>query len=348
MKYLYVLTSDSSDSYLEQALLSVTSLRLQMPDAFISLIVDDITEKNLTNKRGEIIKLINEYKSIKIDKQINKMARSRWLKTSMRLNIDGDFLFIDNDTIITEDISSIDNINVEIGAVLDDHTYISEYEKYRPSRLREIKTIFKKNKFDSPFDFKTYFNSGVLLCRDCKTGHNFFREWHRLWLQCLELGHLIDQPSFNQANYNQGNIIRELGGIWNCQLMHDGAIIYLHDAKIIHYFATHVHEKSFLLANKELTETIKETGIIDQKTTDMLKNPKAQFSSNSRIMLIDNSLREFYDSAICGAAKRIYYTNTGAFIEFIFARIKKYIFTPIRKKIFNGKRPFIIFLHKKK
>jgi hypothetical protein len=252
----------------------------------------------------------------------------------MRQIIEGDFLYIDGDTIIAEDLCAIENIDIDIGAVLDDHIYLSEYEKYRPTRLREVKAMFKKREFNFGFDFKIYFNGGIFFCRDCEAGHDFFNEWHRLWLHCFELGMPTDQPSLNQANFNLGNVIRELDGIWNCQLMHDGALKYLHDAKIIHYFATHVHEKFFLLANKEYTEEIKETGIVDQKTMDMLKNPKAHIASNTRIMLVDKSLREFYDSAICGAAKRIYYTRLGSVVEFVFSIIKKYIFTPLRKKIF--------------
>ena len=338
MKYVYVLTSDDSDFYLEQTLLSITSLRLYMPDAFVILLVDDTTEANLTGKRSEILKHITELKSVTIDKSFNKKARSRWLKTSLRRHIEGDFLYIDNDTIISEDLYLIENINIDIGAVLDEHSYFSEYEKYRPVRLRNVKSIFKKCKFDSSFDFKIFFNGGIFLCRDCKTGYDFFDEWHKLWLHCFNNGVLTDQQSLNQANFNLGNVIKELDGIWNCQLMHDGALKYLHDAKIIHYFATHVHEKYFLLANKEYTEKIRETGFVDQKTKNMLKNPKAQFAPNTRIMLIDKSLREFYDSAIFGAAKRIYYTKLGAVIEFFFSIIKKYIFTPLRKKLFLRKK----------
>jgi lipopolysaccharide biosynthesis glycosyltransferase len=297
--------------------------------------VDDITEANLTGKRSEIFKLITELKSVKIDSRFNKKARSRYLKTSMRQIIEGDFLYIDVDTIIAEDLSDIENIDIDIGAILNDHTYLSEYEKYRPARLREIKAAFKKRGFNSGFDFKIYFNGGIFLCRDCKAGHDFFNEWHRLWLHCFELNMLNDQPSLNQANFNLGNVIKELDGIWNCQLIHDGALKYFHDAKIIHYFATNVHEKFFLLANKEYTEEIKETGIVDQKIKDMLKNPKAHIAPNTRIMLVDRSLREFYDSAICGAAKRIYYTRLGSAIEFVFSIIKKYIFTPLRKKLFT-------------
>jgi len=333
MKYLYVLASDNTDNYLEQAMLSITSLRLHTHGAFVTLLVDNITETNLTGKRAEILKIVNEFKSIRIDDRFNKHARSRWLKTSMRKSIEGDFLYIDSDTIISDDLSIIASVDIEIGAVLEDHIYLSEYQKHRPSRLKIIKNMFKIRKFDN-FDFGVYFNGGVFFCKDCKTGHDFFNEWHRLYLHCFELNLFNDQASLNYANFNLGNPIKELNGIWNCQLMHDGAIKYIHEAKILHYFTTHVQDKFFLLANKEYTDKIKNTGIVDQETINMLKNPKSQFALNTRIMLIDSSVNDFYDSAICGAAKRMYHTKLGVIIELILSKIKRNIFTPLRKKIF--------------
>ncbi|MCL2380184.1 MAG: hypothetical protein FWC64_01160 [Treponema sp.] len=337
MKYLYILASDISDNYLEQTLLSMTSLRLQMPKAYISLLVDNVTEATLTGIRAGILRSIDEFKSLNIDMRFNKQARSRWMKTSMRKHIEGDFLYIDGDTIIADDLSYINELDIEIGHVLDDHTYLSDYKKTRPKRLKEVKRMFKSRNFDSDFDFNVYFNGGVSLCRDCKTGYDFFNEWHRLWLHCFELAMLSDQPSLNQANFNLGNPIKELDGIWNCQLMHDGALRHIHDAKILHYFTTHVHDKFFLLAKKEHIEKIKSTGIVDQTTMDMLKNPKSQFAPNTRIMLVDTKYNDFFDSAICGAAKRIYHSKLGTFIEYILSSIKKKIFTPLRKKIFLRK-----------
>lgn len=341
IKYLFVLASDSSDNYYEQAFLAISSLKIHTPNAFVSLLIDDITETTLTGKRENIRNLVNEIKTVKIDSKFNKKARSRWLKTSMRKHIEGDFLYIDNDTIISGDLSEIENINADVGAILDDHTYLYEFEKTRPSRYKEIKKIFKLRNFGVPFDFKIYFNGGVFFCRDTKKGHDFFNEWHRLWLHCFDLNLLTDQPSLNQANYNLGNIICELDGIWNCQLMHDGALKYFFNAKILHYFATHVENKPFLLANIEYTNTIKETGDIDQNTLEMLKNPKIQFDINARIMLIGTSWREYYDSAICGAAKRIYSTKIGKLLEFVFSFIKKNIFTPLRKKLYLKKKKYV-------
>lgn len=329
MKYLYVLTSCDSDYYFEQALLSITSLRLQMPDAFISLLVDDSTEPNLTGKHGEILNLINELKSVNIDKRFNIKARSRWLKTSMRRHIEGDFLFIDCDTVIADDLSEIDSLNINLGAVLDQHICLSILSNYSPVTFKKRQIFDKKLGFLSTINSDLFFNSGVILCRDNASTHDFFKEWHRLWLYCFEKKSIKDQHSFNQANYNLANVITELPGNWNCQIVMDGSIKYLHDARIIHYFANMYakEENPFILANRVIFEKIKYTGNVDKNIINMLKNPKSHFASNTRLVLI----KEFEKSVTYSVIKKIFYSKIGIIIENIFSFVHIIIFKPIRK-----------------
>ena len=50
-KIVYTLVSDDSDTYLEQALLSVYSLRIHNPRAIVELAVDQFTAMTLVDKR---------------------------------------------------------------------------------------------------------------------------------------------------------------------------------------------------------------------------------------------------------------------------------------------------------
>ena len=92
-KFLYILVSQGKDIFYEQTLVSVLSLRYHNPDAFISLLVDDGTDKNLVDFRGQIKDLVNEYKVVEYPKETSNKVRSRLLKTNMRNLIDGDFLY---------------------------------------------------------------------------------------------------------------------------------------------------------------------------------------------------------------------------------------------------------------
>jgi hypothetical protein len=281
VKYLYVLVSDKNDYYYEQALLSITSLKMRMPDSFVSLLIDDLTEKTFIDKRHDIIELVNELKVIKIEAMFNKKARSRWLKTSMRQHIEGDFLFIDCDTVITDNLDNIFDKNINLAAVLDLHK--SDHTK---NTIRMIQKRIKILKLTSFSELKNYFNSGVIFCRDIPVTHEFFSEWHKLWLISFSKGILEDQAGFNQVNYLFNNIIAELDGIWNCQIDF-GGISYFLNAKIIHYFISmygrKLYESSYLLASISIAQNIKEKGLVSKEIKEMLKYPKL-LNNNTRLI----------------------------------------------------------------
>ena len=328
MKYLYILTSDETDSYLEQTLLSMISLKSQMPDAFVSLLIDNITETNIKGNRKNIFNFVDELKTVNIDSSFDKKSRSRWLKTSMRKYITNDFLYIDGDTIIVEDLSDLNTIDIYLGAVLDEHNLLSNLVIDNPNYLKSMQKLDRKLDFVSTINSATYFNGGLLLCKDNKIVHNFFNEWHRLWLYCFSQGIVTDQQSLNQTNYMLSNIISELEGKWNCQILAPGGVNYLHNAKIIHYFTSLPFEQNpYILVKKSIIEEIKKTGNANEKIIKLLLNPKSIFDSNSRLRVAD----KFTKSITYSITKKLFNSKFGAFIESILVFVYKYIFTPIRK-----------------
>ncbi|MDR2685023.1 MAG: hypothetical protein LBB53_06545, partial [Prevotellaceae bacterium] len=173
MKYLYVLSSTAADTYYEQFLLSATSLRMKMPNVYIALLTDDKTAKTLTGKRSAFRDLINEIKVVKIPQDKNMHYRSRFLKTTMRQHITGDFLYIDCDTIVCRDLSEIEKTQADIAAVLDFHTTADEFEQ----RIYQwYENIYKKLKFESYTKLNKLFNGGLMYVRDTEFTHRFFEK----------------------------------------------------------------------------------------------------------------------------------------------------------------------------
>ncbi len=333
MKYVYILVSDDGDYYYEQALMSIASLKVKTPDAFISLLIDDITEKTLIDKRRNILEFINELKVIKIESQFNKKARSRWLKTSMRQHIKGDFLYIDCDTIIAENLSELAEMNIKLGGVLDSHCYLDTYFDNAPYMKTNMQALDERLGFVSIFKSRFYCNGGILFCSDSPIVYDFFSEWHRLWLFCFSQGVITDQQSLNQTNYSLGGIITELNGIWNCQILCDGSVAYLHNAKIIHYYAVQKKQKPYLLANETVFQQIKLAGKITTDIKSKLDNPKNLFSPDTRLSLFDKSLDKFTNSATYAAAKHLYNSKLGNFAEKFLDRFRQVIFIPITRKL---------------
>ena len=85
----------------------------------------------------------------------------------------------------------------------------------------------------------------------------------------------IDQPSLALANMQCGYPIDELDGIWNCQLS-DNFINYLHEAKILHYFAS-VNRSPYKLYNDAVFDDIWTNGVVPSYLIKELETPKSFF-----------------------------------------------------------------------
>jgi hypothetical protein len=292
MKFVYVLTSSPKDNYYEQFFLSVASLRLYNQNAVIIVLLDQRTKDTLTNKRSGYEKYVSEIKTIEVPPEFSQKESSRWIKTSIRNYVEGDFLFIDCDTIIAGKLENAFPDTVKIGAVLDTHVILSSHH---------LRSYFQESDkhlgFVSTFNHENHFNGGLLFCRAGIEGEQFFEKWHFLWLQGRNKGNSQDMPSFNQANYELGDIIKELPGEWNCQISHNG-LAYLYNSKIIHYYATSLvsFTPPFILSSDFILSSIKHDGIISMDILDLLEHPKTAFELKSRI-IADESVIAAFDSS---------------------------------------------------
>lgn len=235
-KIVYILVSDDSDTYLEQSLLSVYSLRLHNPRAIVELAVDQFTAMTLVDKREEIKRYITNLIEIVVPEELNKVQRSRYLKTNLRKFIKGDYLFIDCDTVICGKLDDIDAFKGEIGMVAD----------LNGNLLLEDADTLQKYK-DAGFGDATglpYFNSGVIFARDTEIVHQFYADWYDNWCKSVSNGVKYDQPALCVTNTNHGLVIKELSGTWNCQFKMKG-YSYLKNAKIMHYYSNNGENDSF-------------------------------------------------------------------------------------------------------
>ena len=280
MKYIYVLASSENDDYYEQFLLSLASLRLHNPEAQIITLIDEKTKKGLTGKRSEYEKLTSEIKVINVPDEYTQKEASRWIKTSIHHYVSGDFIYIDCDTIITENLEFKFPENISIGAVLDTHVTLENHQ---------LKKNFQKEDlaigFSSSLKTNSRYNGGILLYRDNSKARDFYENWHSLWINSQKKGCSQDMPSLNQANFEMNNLISELNGQWNCQISHNG-LPFLSNAKIIHYFATSLNslDPAFKLASSSIIDSIKQTGILSPEIIKLLEYPKSAFNPITRIL----------------------------------------------------------------
>ena len=280
MKFVYVLTSTPKDLYYEQCLMSVWSLRQKMPNADIIVLVDDKTASSFTleYKRTELKSVASLIKTIDFDNSVTNIERSRLIKTSIPDYVEGSFLYIDCDTIICDDLSSIKNESFETAGVLDGHCMLEDHIHKNYFLKRDKKLGFKGTQ-----QSECNINGGIILAKEGEQTKQLFKTWNEVWKYSAYKKHdFHDQSALNEANYRTGLKMGHLNGIWNCQPSH-GGLAYLKDAKIIHYYSSEFSGKNYIpyykLADKNLQNRIKESGAIPEDIQKMILEPKFQFNN---------------------------------------------------------------------
>ena len=253
-KLVYVLTCASEGNYIEQALLAIWSARQHNPSAQIILFVDDVTDKVMSEGRDEILKYISEKRVIPFDADKTMVYRSRWIKTSVRKLVDGDFLFVDCDTVTTRSLEEIDLLGCKMGAVPDSHLAVREFGKdllnASKAKVAPLGIDLEKEAF--------YFSSGVLYVKDTPETHDLYDKWHELWLQGVQKGVNIDQPSLAKANIEAGHLIERINDKYNCVIYTQPD--FAKNASILHFTA--FRNPSWLFSNRVLA-IIRKEGIQD-------------------------------------------------------------------------------------
>ena len=273
-KLLYILVSTPSDVYTEQAWVSVYSARRHHPDAEILLLTD-----------GETVipqpleKLLSGVMRVPFGADVPPMKRSRLLKTGMRNYVDGDFLFIDADTVIARSLEEIDAVEAPLAACRDLHSPFAVH----PHRSATV-NLCRKLDFDAS-GIENYFNSGVLLVKDTPQNRSFFRAWQKNYLEGYEKGVKPDQPSLAKTLAREGVEMALLEDRWNCEVQN--GVRYLGDACIVHYMVTNVgsgpQDQLFLLNRKEALLEVRQAGGITPAVAAVIENPHLGYAPVTQV-----------------------------------------------------------------
>ncbi|MBP3203759.1 MAG: hypothetical protein J6M31_09195 [Bacteroidales bacterium] len=279
-KFLYLLVSGPEDVYLEQAYISASSCARHNPDASLTLLTDKLTAEGWLRESplsGPFRALFKEIKVVDLDASLPAMQRSRLLKTGMREYVEGDFLFIDADTVVARSLADIDAFDAPLAACPDLHATFREH----PHRRATV-NMCKRLGFDATLT-RNYFNSGVMLVRDTPENHAFFKAWQQNYLHGFAAGIKPDQPSLAQTDAQCAFPIRELPGEWNCQVQN--GVRYLRDAYILHYMVTNQssgqEDKLYVLNSKDLLLRVRKEGLAPVE--DILGNPLRGYAPSVRV-----------------------------------------------------------------
>ena len=267
-KIVYVLVSSPSDFYLEQALISVHSLRMYNSDVVVELVVDASTNMSLEERRAKIRAYVNEVHVVETPAGYNPVQISRYLKTNLRKFVKGDFLFIDCDTIICDSLAEIDEVDADIAMVADLNEALL---------LADLNTIenYKRAGFGDATGLP-YFNSGVIYAKDTLFVHQFYAHWYDNWQKSNNRGVKYDQPALCATNVACGKAVKELNGVWNCQFKF-GGYRTINKAKIMHYYSNNGGNNDFFtLPMDMLYQQVRDNGITSL-VDSLIRHAKTDF-----------------------------------------------------------------------
>lgn len=284
-KLVYVLTSNESDYYLEQLLLSAFSARTHNPDATILLVTDKDTKATLIGKRSIIHNYVTEVIEVDVPSVYSMMQQSRYIKTSLRDIVDGDFLYIDTDTIVCDDLSEIDSFECSVGATTDGNGPLCVAHFYE-AKKQFIRMQSEQCNVPYTFENAPFYNGGIIYAKDDSVSRQLYSLWHSNWKRNVALGVSRDQFPLLCANKDLGWIIQEIPPEYNCQVTEEG-LRCLYKAKIIHYYA--MVQTNYLLGQQVILERIKSEGLSDDITDIVINRPKGAFEANARIIIPKNS-----------------------------------------------------------
>lgn len=270
MTVVYIIISSNKDFYSEQALISIYSLKKHNPLCNIQVLTDFDSLKLKKSTFTRIKRITNSVSCPGVPDGLTAIQKSRFLKTTLPHILDDDFLYIDNDTIITADISDIESIDCNIGMVYNQHKKDWSEINLHPMLVEYHNKTGIKPKID--LSITDFYNGGIILFKNNNRSKSFFKEWHNLWEKsAFQYGYCKDQPDLWRANVSLNNLITPIDDIWNCQLLHiEQSLQFISKAKILHYFSSISYLPSLFINRYDFLIQIQLKGISkkDEKLID--------------------------------------------------------------------------------
>ncbi len=205
----YVLTSKGNDHFSKMTRVSIASVRLSNPTFNIFLFCDEETGNALKTSGDLILTEIDEFRIIQTPPG-QPVFKNRFIKTSLRLLIEGDFLFLDSDILVKDRIDCfLDSIEV-FGAASNHSTPNIDQQIWQDDRNALSKMGWQIN-------HDVYLNGGVLFYRDTSACRLLSETWHKNWLKTVSSGSFRDQPSLNHSVFSEQIVVTILPFSMNAQ-----------------------------------------------------------------------------------------------------------------------------------
>jgi hypothetical protein len=252
-KYVYVVCSTQDDHFAEIAAVSILSLRLASAHARVTVLTDRATASLDSPGVAALHNAADDFIAVDCPGS-NAIARSRFLKTSMRSLLSGPFLYLDSDTIIMKSPDAVWNIAADIAASpnlgVNGKPYLCADETPETCALLGWRLGSRR-----------YLNAGVIYFADNNAARAVGEQYHSSWLEFQRVvGKPNDQLAFNHAvDLAQPRLVI-LPCSFNAQITMNP--MALRGAVIVHFF-TGDFENSLETIAHSAAKRLKRDGIMD-------------------------------------------------------------------------------------
>jgi lipopolysaccharide biosynthesis glycosyltransferase len=297
MYFVYVLTSDGKDKFLDMTYLSASMIRYIHPDARITILCDETSYQPVINSRHALLKTVDDFLSCPTP-DFPASYRNRYVKCRMRQLVKGDFLYLDSDTLARKSLESLFEIKESFAAANNHNRELPENFGWND------KDVYDKIGWTYPE--KHYLNGGLQFWRDADAAYRLAELYIEKWTILQQAGFHFDQPALNAAIVEWKGEYRVLDNKFNAQIRADlrSGI----DASLWHYYQTNttspVYKEYFTIGLNKINAT----GKINRRFKSKVVHSRLPYEINSKktearlintILLKGNSIKE-KDIINCG------------------------------------------------
>jgi hypothetical protein len=276
---VFALTSKGNDKFSIMTHLACMSLRITNPNCIISIACDNQTYETLHLTKDNILSgTVDQWYIIQTPSG-SANFRNRFVKTTLRKNLRGSFLFLDSDILVLGDLSFIFKIDADIAGACNH----SQPQIQKQIGLLDIETLKVMN---WTVDSNNYINGGVLFYRDTELARKFADEWHQRWLTShSQLNNHRDQPALNSALFVVKPSFYLLPHQYNAQIWANPSTA--RQAKIWHFYSSDPHFPDTLF-DLTVKKILNEKNLKIEELTKLLISKSHPWPANNFIDKIIN------------------------------------------------------------
>lgn len=275
-QYAYVVCANATNYFAEIAAVSMASLRLVCPGARISALIDKETSMFEVPALYAIRTLADEISVVDCPGD-NSFARSRYLKSHIRVLLSGRFLYLDGDTLVMKPPDGIWTTDCDVAAAVD---LGSDGKPNQPPVIDPRLGWWIKH--GGP-----YLNAGVVYFETTRAARKLGERYGQLWLEYVRVtGRTNDQLAFNQALETSGSRIAVLPSCYNAQISMD--VMKARGANIIHFYTGNFADSIETVAHIAAKQ-LKHDGILDHSRIERAitsGNPWTHINSLRKAMAV--------------------------------------------------------------